>query len=354
MIENFSTTLKTINYQRLFILICFGQLLSFCITSTSVISTKLSVDYMVSIPTTQTFLNYVFLSLVYVSIIIKKQSLSGFFEIIKKRGIYYFFLALCDVEGNYFVVKAYNYTTLLSAMLIDSWAIPVVMALSYILLKTRYRIVQFVGVAICLIGLILLVVSDSMTGRDYPAQNKLLGDFFCLIGATFYGISNVLEEIAVRKQPIWEVIGMLGFFGTFINAFQLLIFELNELKTLSWSADVVGLILTYNVAMFILYSLTPILLRKSSAIFFNLSILTSDFYGLVLGILIFHYHIIYLYGIAYVLTILGIIIYNVFTPTSKPPDIAEQVISQRTQNYLTYISENQNSKDVKFSPFYKS
>lgn len=32
-----------------------------------------------------------------------------------------FFLAACDVEGNFLVVKAYNYTTLLSCMLLDAY-----------------------------------------------------------------------------------------------------------------------------------------------------------------------------------------------------------------------------------------
>jgi len=33
-----------------------------------------------------------------------------------------FILAACDVEGNFLVVKAYQYTNLLSCMLLNSWA----------------------------------------------------------------------------------------------------------------------------------------------------------------------------------------------------------------------------------------
>lgn len=32
-----------------------------------------------------------------------------------------FILAACDVEGNFLVVKAYQYTTLLSCMLLDAY-----------------------------------------------------------------------------------------------------------------------------------------------------------------------------------------------------------------------------------------
>ena len=35
-------------------------------------------------------------------------------------GWKYIILAACDVEGNFLVVKAYNYTNLLSCMLLDA------------------------------------------------------------------------------------------------------------------------------------------------------------------------------------------------------------------------------------------
>lgn len=47
-----------------------------------------------------------------------------------------------------------------SIMLLDCFTIPCVMLLSYIFLKTRYYIKQFFGVALCIIGLIILLISD--------------------------------------------------------------------------------------------------------------------------------------------------------------------------------------------------
>lgn len=34
-----------------------------------------------------------------------------------------FILAACDVEGNFLVVKAFQYTNLLSCMLLDAWVL---------------------------------------------------------------------------------------------------------------------------------------------------------------------------------------------------------------------------------------
>ena len=39
---------------------------------------------------------------------------------ILRDGWKYFILGACDVEGNFLVVKAYNYTNLLSCMLLDA------------------------------------------------------------------------------------------------------------------------------------------------------------------------------------------------------------------------------------------
>jgi solute carrier family 35, member F1/2 len=47
------------------------------------------------------------------------------------------------------------------------------------------------------------------------------GDLFLLLGATLYGFSNVGEQYLVRKYPLYEVVGQLGFFATIINGVQL-------------------------------------------------------------------------------------------------------------------------------------
>lgn len=53
-----------------------------------------------------------------------------------------FILAACDVEGNFLVVKAYQYTTLLSCMLLDAWAIPVCLLFSWLYIRPKYHWTQ--------------------------------------------------------------------------------------------------------------------------------------------------------------------------------------------------------------------
>ncbi|KAI8577012.1 hypothetical protein K450DRAFT_253967 [Umbelopsis ramanniana AG] len=291
-----------------------GQFLSLCITGTNVTTTLLAANAM---PTTQTFFNYLIVAVVYNTVAIYKRGFKGWLYQFRRRALFYFILAFIDVEGNYFVVKAYQYTSLLSAMLLDAWTTPVVMILSFFCLRARYRWLQYVGVIIALCGLALLVVSDVLTGKNYGAVDAVKGDLFCILGATLYGFSNVGEEFMIRKHPHYEVVGMLSFFATFINFVQLMILERHEFAEFSKDSFSIGMMVVYTVCMFCIYSLGPIMFRMAGAVVFNLSLLTSDFYGLIFGLGLFGYTVTWLYPVAYVIVIVGIAAYHFF-PVPEP------------------------------------
>lgn len=70
-------------------ILLLGQLLSFCITATTIFTTKLAQgDNPVSIPTTQSFLNYLVLGIVYTSVTIYKKGFWGWIEIMRQRALY--------------------------------------------------------------------------------------------------------------------------------------------------------------------------------------------------------------------------------------------------------------------------
>lgn len=225
-----------------------------------------------------------------------------------------FILAFCDVEGNYFIVLAYQYTTMLSAQLINFWAIVVVVAVSFIFLRVRYHITQVLGIIICIGGMCILIASDHITGvhgRSVSISNQLKGDLFALLGATFYGLTNTAEEYFVSTRPVYEVLGQLSLFGMCINGMQVVIFEYGKFHTAHWDANVAGYLVGYTLCLTLFYCLAPLLFRLSSATFFNISLLTMNFWGVCIGIGVFHYHIHWMYPIAFCLIILGQLIYYV-------------------------------------------
>ncbi|OMJ17762.1 putative solute carrier family 35 member [Smittium culicis] len=270
--------------------LALGQVLALCISGTSTFSNALAENLGISIPTTQTFLE-------------KTR-----YEASKKLDL---LLAIADVEGNYFVVKAYNYTNLLSCSLLDTWTLPCVVVFTYFFMKVKYKKLQYVSIFICLVGMGASVFIDNYGKQGYRGQDPLKGDLFMILGATCYAVSNIMLEYIVRKRPIYEALGYLGLLGTIVNGVQLLALELNEIKNTTWTGQVVGYNLGFVAFMLLLYSLTPVLFRMSSATFYNLSLLTSDIYILLVGIFVFDYDVTPFYTIAYVLVISGLVIFNI-------------------------------------------
>lgn len=66
----------------------------------------------------------------------------------------------------------------------------------------------------------------------------------------------------------------------FIMGVQCAIFERESIQTTVWSNAIAGYLVGYTLSLFILYSLAPILFRLSSAMFYNLSLLTSGIYSM--------------------------------------------------------------------------
>lgn len=227
----------------------------------------------------------------------------------------YLFAAILDVEANFLVLLAYNYTTITSVMLLDCFTIPCAMILSYIFLGCRYSTKHYIGTVVCLLGLICIVVNDVFYGEASSSKNALLGDIFCLVGAMLYACSNVVQETLVKFHSRDQFLGSLGIFGTFIALGQCLLFDLKGLQEADFTIYVIASMIGFIVCLFFMYVNTTSYLQKSDAILFNLSLLTSDVYAVIFTYFFYGYLVGWLYFIAFGLVICGLYIYH----TEKPP-----------------------------------
>lgn len=287
------------------------QLLAIANTSTGTFTTLLGEEGW-AIPTFQTLLNYVVLTCIFTPYTIYRYGFKGWLRVIYTDGWKYIILAFCDVEGNFFVVLAYQYTTMLSAQLINFWAIVVVVVISFLFLKVRYHITQIAGIIICIGGMGVLIASDHITGvngGDISSSHQLKGDLFALLSASFYGLTNTAEEYFVSKKPVYEVLGQLSLYGCIIDGVQSAIFERSNYHTSTWDGKVGGYLTGFTICLSLFYCLAPLMFRLSSAAFFNISLLTMNFWGVCIGIKVFHYRIHWMYPIAFVLIIIGQLIY---------------------------------------------
>jgi len=75
--------------RKFVIILLLGQLLSLCITATNIFTTYLAQgDNPVSIPTTQSFLNYLVLGIVYTGITLHREGFRGWIKIMRRRAHY--------------------------------------------------------------------------------------------------------------------------------------------------------------------------------------------------------------------------------------------------------------------------
>lgn len=328
--SSFSARWKSIWTKQFILALLAGQLLSLCITCTNVTTTEL-VNRGWTLSTTQGFFFYFTLFIMYTPYTIYQYGFKGWAKVVMRDGWKYAILGACDVEGNFLVIRAYQYTDLLSCMLLDAWAIPICMFFSWVYLRTRYHWTQIVGVLICILGLGLLVTSDFVTDKNYPALDRGKGDAFMIAGATLYGFTNATEEFLVRKRPLYEVVGQLGMWGFIWNGIQSSALEWSKMRQVPWDGHIIGLLMAFTAAMVILYTVAPLLYRLASSAFFNLSLLSSDFYGLLFGLFLYHYHPYWLYFVSFVIVIAGLITYFCH---SRPEEQGGRVLGPEVPSYV--------------------
>ncbi|EFC44348.1 predicted protein, partial [Naegleria gruberi] len=289
------------------------QVISCLLTSTGIFSTFLTNKFNINLPTLQNAISYTTLLAFYFPLLLVHK---WCFPVVKKPWKYIFF-AFADVEANFLVVKAYQYTTITSVMLLDCFTIPSVMLLSFLFLNRTYRWTHIVGVLICLTGLGLLVLSDYLRSiseehhqtSENPWYYLLMGDAFCIVGSFCYAIKVSKPRLSDNDCAI-EYLGMVGLFGTIIAIIQTLIFEREDIMNTKWTPQSMMYMAGFAASMFFIYTLVPHLIRWSSATFMNLSFLTSDIFAVIASVFLFGQSVYPLYYFAYAIIAIGLVFYN--------------------------------------------
>eukprot|EP00042_Codosiga_hollandica_P047286 m.510533 g.510533 ORF g.510533 m.510533 type:complete len:415 (+) comp57419_c0_seq2:63-1307(+) len=319
---------------RLLKVIACGQLLSLLLCGTGISSTYLANDG-VNMPTFQSLLNYLALAIVFGGALVYQGQ---FWEVFRKRWWIYMLLALVDVEANFLIVKAYQYTTMTSIQVLDCFTIPCVIVLGRVVLKTPFSVLKLVAVLICLGGIACLISADVLTSRneDAGASNAALGDVFCLLGASLYAVSNIGQEGTVKKFSLTEFLSMIGIFGSVVSGIQSGSLESENIASVEWTGPVVGWLLMYSVCLFVLYTVVPVMLLWSDATMMNLGLLTSDAYTLVFGLFLFAYEFSPLYFVGYAVIGFGLVAF--YLVDARESRQAAKMEAEQGEPFLTLPS----------------
>ncbi|KAF3441685.1 hypothetical protein FNV43_RR15600 [Rhamnella rubrinervis] len=287
---------------RTLYLLFLGQVVSFLLALLSLFSSliaKLGVDA----PLTQSLFVYFNLALIYGSFMLSRRQ--------KPRISWYWYLLLgfVDVQGNYLVNKAFQFSSITSVTLLDCWTVAWVIILTWIFIGTRYSLWQLFGAAVCVLGLGLVLLSDAGVGGG-GGSKPLLGDMLVIAGTVFFAMSNVGEEFCVKKKDRIEVVSMIGVYGFLVSVCEICIVERKALESVKWSAEIILAFAGYALSGVLFYTFTPFVLKLSGATLFNLSILTSDMWAVVFRIFLYHQQVDWLYYIAFAVVVIGLIVYS--------------------------------------------
>ncbi|KAL3754132.1 hypothetical protein ACJRO7_001390 [Eucalyptus globulus] len=307
---------------RMVYLLFLGQLVSFVMALMS-FSSSLIADLGVDAPLTQMFFAYLALALVFGSILIYRR------RRLLVSWYWYLLLGMIDVQGNYLVNEAYQYSSITSVTLLDCWTIAWVLVLTWVFIGTRYSLLQLFGAALCVLGLGLVLLSDAGVAGG-GGSKPLLGDILVIAGTVFYALSNVGEEFCVKKKDLVEVVSMIGLYGTLVSVVEISIFERESIESITWSTELVLAFVGYTLSTFAFYSVAPTVLKMSGAAMFNLSLLTSDMWAVVVRIFIYQQQVDWLYYLAFAIVVVGLVIYS---NSEKGPEVVHATEDGNAAHY---------------------
>lgn len=159
--------------------ILLGQGLSIVNTLSGVCASLLLILGL-QLPLFQLVIFYGTLSVVYTSALFYKQLRVSWIETWKVL-----IAAITDTQGNFFVVLAYNYTSLTSVFILMNSSVPIVCVLSCIFLKKRFHKFELGGVFVALGGIVCIVISD-LKSQHWQWDGYFYGDLMVLVGTLLY------------------------------------------------------------------------------------------------------------------------------------------------------------------------
>ncbi|XP_071723139.1 uncharacterized protein [Rutidosis leptorrhynchoides] len=211
---------RQVTWKTLFVLF-MGQLVSFVLALVS-FSSSLIATLGVDAPITQTTFSYLCIAIVFGAVmLLRGQKL---LVITLRSWYWYLLLDIVDVEGNFLVNKAHQFSSLTSVTLLDCWTIPWGIILTYFLLGSRYSLWQNFGAVVSIGGLVLILVSDSGVGGGGGGKKPVLRDVLVIVGTVFFALSNVGE--------------ILAFVGFTVASFMFYTLTPFVLKVIKWSCNV--------------------------------------------------------------------------------------------------------------------
>jgi drug/metabolite transporter (DMT)-like permease len=258
-----------------------------------------------------------------------------------------FLMGFCDVCGNIFIVKAFELTCSLSAVLISSLSTIFAVMFGYLMLGVTYKRMNVYGSLVCVVGLLFIISSKIIVENNRPdntdvingilhgsrvinhfgcGNHGLIGDFYALMAAFCYSLSNILNERLSKMESNYPIATLtaMGVFGTLISFFFIISpISAEDFKLLASIDHFDGKLIVlgfYPFVMFGFYVLVPTYLKLYSTILFNFHIVTADLYVFFYRLIFDPMEMPFVYWIGVLLVFMGLSIYALEEPTYPHDD----------------------------------
>lgn len=325
--------------------IVFGQVLSFLVAIGAVCTKMLYTEYKFSSPALQNMLGYALTFLVFVVPCAR--------HVVEWRAaLAIAVVAVADSQADFLGSLAYSYgVSIASVGMLSSFTIPCAMLFSYLFLHVRYLRLHYAGCAVAFLGLVFVVLADvdiSNSDQESNANNStefderhdpVFGDFLVIVGSAVYAAANVATEKFVKAKSLIVFLVWLCLFGWCISFIQFLALEQANLPKVASNPDIWLLFVPGGVLFCIMYYAIGKYLQLYDSVMFNLSLLTTDVWGIVFGYLLFNetMHVLKFVGFGFV--VVGVYVYNKQDPV-RPPAVQKQVAVDEGEEEIQPEPEN--------------
>lgn len=315
--------LRNLFHRRWFVLIMW-QICSIFLCAMGVVSVYLTNMAGATLPFFMLVITYVMLSIVHIWHIQKTEI-----------ALYkYIILALLNNLGDAFSVMSYSFTSLASSLLLTTTVVFWVVPLSYFAFRARFSMWQLLSLVLGAGGVALIFVADGAEG------SKWKGNMFAVFSAMSFAGSTVLQEYLVHNASAAAYLPRFTISASFISAIACGALEWKQVRDYEWNYKTVLLCIGYAAIQTVYYSFCPYIMQHSSAAEMNLSFLTSNFFSLLISILVFGQAASWLYLVGFFCIPIAITVYSLCPYKLKNNSMNNSAVSEE------HVSVNEVSEEV--------
>ncbi|KAJ9057451.1 hypothetical protein DSO57_1022513 [Entomophthora muscae] len=149
---------------------------------------------------------------------------------------------------------------------------------SYFIFKSRYEYAHFIGAALSLIGVVLILNGNQLTKRNYTTGSPFSGFSYSLLGTVLLSLCYLVLEAGLHQFLLIEFLAFSGLFGFLSDLLQMGFINPWEYAEVNWQPQAIKFFALAVLLRVIVTVGTFYLVKLSTATFAAHSTLSTEFF----------------------------------------------------------------------------